>query len=108
MDARIHPIERARERYGLTLTNADVHRIEQEIETGIAVLVRKERWGDCIYMVRHGVTVMIAVYGAGADGFIGSRIITFLPANAITSGARVRRLPGHYRKASYAGKDRRR
>ena len=90
MCTRLHPIERARERYGLTLTEADIFQLERGIRAGEAVLVRRERWGDSVYMVRHATDVLVAVYG---DDFERKpRIITFLPAEALKSGARYRRI----------------
>lgn len=78
-----HPIERAQERYGASLSAADIASIERQIAAGRSVLVRKQVASEW-HMVRHAGTVMVAVARSRAGRMI---VLTFLPPDALTSGA---------------------
>lgn len=83
-----HCIVRAKERYGLDLTFADIARLERQIGYGYAVLVRKQPPDGLVYMVKHATRVLIAVVAPHRDNPKHYLIVTFLPQEALQSGHR--------------------
>lgn len=69
-----HAITRAQERYGITLTLLDLQRLAGQCERGEAVLLAIDPDGSKHMLVRHGETIMLAIYAP-----LSRIIITFLP-----------------------------
>lgn len=70
----LHPIERARQRYGLDLGPADLCLMIEDIAAGRSVLLKRQRGGGEIHLVRAGNTAVLAVYAPAI-----ARIVTILP-----------------------------
>lgn len=96
----MHCIDRAWERYGLRLEPVGLLEMERQIIGGTSVIVRRERNETVVHMVKHGTTVLLAVWGFSPNGR-SKQIITFLPADAITASSqaayRKRQDPTQYR-----------
>lgn len=79
-----HAQERAKERYGLELNDSDLWKIFQACLTGTAVLQRGNRY-RYIYILTYRNVRMVAVLNG-----LRSKLITFLPSEAVQAGARVK------------------
>lgn len=80
-----HAILRARQRYGIELTVADLKTIEADCSKGLSMIMG--RWGDgyARHAVLHKETALIVVIGS--DG----RVVTILPREAARPMTRLRR-----------------
>lgn len=86
-EKRTHAIARAWERYEVALTNEAVLAMEGSIRSGSSVLVRRHPEGGQVHLVKHDDHALIAVYAScGIAAGLGERIVTFLPADALTAG----------------------
>lgn len=72
-----HCIERAKERYGLNLTTADVRDMENQIVGGTSVMTRGRGTGNEEHLVRLGDRVLRVIWRT--DGAV---IVTVMPKGA--------------------------
>lgn len=79
-----HVIERAKERYALDLSTADVRDMENQILAGASVLTKGRGTGNEEHLVRCGERVLKAIWRA--DNAV---IVTVLPKNSKTRGRRL-------------------
>lgn len=84
-----HRIQRAQERYGITLAKPDLRAIERQIASGQSVRIWQHANQTSRHLVRHGETVMVCVWGPNPYG--GRQLITFLPPDCIKAGEHARR-----------------
>lgn len=71
-----HAKQRAFERYGINLTDADIRKIIHDIVNGAACLVKKLSDRETIYLIKFEGTAMKALYHTNGA------IKTFLPRHA--------------------------
>ena len=71
-----HAKQRAFERYGINLTDADIRKIVNDIVNGAACLVKKLSDRETIYLIKFEDTAMKALYHTNGA------IKTFLPRRA--------------------------
>lgn len=71
-----HAITRAKERYGLDLTENDLWDIAKRVKDGDSVLVGKQTDASEVHMVKVNGIIVRCVVSKGRE-----RIITFLPVN---------------------------
>ena len=74
MARRIHAIRKARERYGLLISFADIKALTHQIENGQTGMIFQQSHRVKHHLVRHNGVVMRAVYDCNCN-----QIITFLP-----------------------------
>jgi hypothetical protein len=76
-----HRIERAIERYGIPFTERDLAACQAQVNDRKSLVVEKQAHG-LVQIVKHGDLPMICVTTDNGT------IVTFLPPNAISKGAR--------------------
>lgn len=79
-----HAKQRAFERYGINLTDADIRKIVDDIVSGEACLVKKLSDRETIYLIKFEDTAMKALYHTNGA------IKTFLPRQADKRGIKIR------------------
>lgn len=77
----MHPIERARERYGIDLTREDVETIRQACMTGKALLLSRPNEISKIFAYRWGGVVLLTVLRNESE------LVTFLPKDHFQAGS---------------------
>jgi len=97
MGANLHAIERAWERYGLRLEQADLRKIGRLIRERKSMMTRRQGDGREVHTVRYLDCPAVVLWDAR-----GGAIVTFLPIEEITSGAGYRRMLRTIRKAAAA------
>jgi hypothetical protein len=87
-----HAIQRAMERYGLALTEADLLTLQAQIRLGRSVLLKRDGDGNGLRLAKvGGVTVLVV---ARPDGWV----LTFLPPRARQICRTVRTKGKHLRR----------